>query len=135
MVPWRSRLDCRTSTHQRFTLAGAIAPSSIIDFAIANALFPSLNFNDIAVCIASVVRRLRPSGRFYVTWFDNLDAANFEPIIHPNGITTSYADREPYYYPLGLIANVCDALGATVERVADSTQPRGESILVITKRA
>ena len=47
---------------------------------------------------------------------------------------TTYPDREPYHYPFSLIAHVCDAVGATVERVADSTHPRGESVLVISPR-
>jgi ABC-type polysaccharide/polyol phosphate transport system ATPase subunit/SAM-dependent methyltransferase len=105
-----------------------------LDVAMANSLFRCLPFNSVACCIAAVVRKLRPSGRFYATWFENPDPANFDPIIHPNGITT-YSDREPYHYPLDLIAQVCDAVGADVERITDSTHPRGESILVITRRS
>ena len=62
------------------------------DFAIADAVFPFRPFNAVARCIASVVRRLEPSGRFYATWFENPDPANFEPIVQPNGVT-SFPDR------------------------------------------
>ena len=41
---------------------------------------------------------------------------------------------QPYHYPFELVRQVCTAVGATVERVADSTNPRGESVLVITRR-
>ena len=103
------------------------------DFALASSVFAYLPFNDVARCIASVVRKLGPSGRFYATWFENPDPANFDPISHACGITT-YQDREPYHYPFELIATVCEAVGATVERVADSTHPRGEAVLVISRR-
>jgi len=92
------------------------------DFALADSLFAYLPFNSVARCIAGVVRKLKPSGRFYSTWFENPDPANFDPIIQPCGITT-YQDRAPYHYPFDLIAGVCEAVGATVERVSDSTHP------------
>ena len=59
--------------------------------------------------------------------------ANFEPIVQPSGVTT-YPDREPYHYPFALIANVCDAVGATVERVPGTGHPGGESLLLISRR-
>jgi ABC-type polysaccharide/polyol phosphate transport system ATPase subunit/SAM-dependent methyltransferase len=105
-----------------------------LDMAVASSLFAYLPFNGVARCIASVVRKLKPSGRFYATWFENPDPANFDPIVHPNGVTT-YPDREPYHYPFELIEQVCRAVGATVDRLGDSTHPRGESILVISRRA
>jgi len=103
------------------------------DFALADSLFAYLPFNNVARCIAGVVRALKPSGRFYTTWFENPDAANFEPISHANGVIT-YPDREPYHYPFSLVEVVCDAVGAKVERVDGSTHPRGESVLVISRR-
>jgi ABC-type polysaccharide/polyol phosphate transport system ATPase subunit/SAM-dependent methyltransferase len=104
-----------------------------LDVAVANSLFAYVPFNSVALCIASVVRKLKPSGRFYATWFENPDPANFDPIVHPDG-TTTYPDREPYHYPFELIEQVCRAVGATVDRLDDSSHPRGESILVISRR-
>jgi ABC-type polysaccharide/polyol phosphate transport system ATPase subunit len=104
----------------------------MFDFALADSLFAYLPFNSVARCIAGVVRKLKPSGRFYSTWFENPDPANFDPISQPCGVTT-YQDREPYHYPLGLIAAACEAVGAGVERVGVSGHPRGESMLVITR--
>jgi ABC-type polysaccharide/polyol phosphate transport system ATPase subunit len=101
------------------------------DFAVAESVFPSLPFNRVARLIAATVRRLKPSGRFYATWFENSDPADFEPITHANGVTT-YPDREPYHYPFSLVATVCQALGATVERISGPRHPRDESILIIS---
>jgi energy-coupling factor transporter ATP-binding protein EcfA2 len=114
-----------------FALDGIPHP---FDVAVASSLFACLPFNGVARCIASVVRKLKPSGRFYATWFENPDAADFEPIVRPDGGMT-YSDRQPYHYPFDLVRQVCTAVGATVERVADSTNPRGESVLVITPKS
>jgi len=103
------------------------------DVAVADSVFPHRPFNAVARCIASIVRRLRPNGRLYATWFENPDPASFEPIVRPNGIT-SFADSEPYHYPFTLIANICGAVGATVERVSSTGHPGGESLLVISRR-
>jgi ABC-type polysaccharide/polyol phosphate transport system ATPase subunit len=102
------------------------------DVAVAESLFASLPLNGVARCIASIVRSLNPSGRFYATWFENPDPASFEPVVRANGLVT-YPDRAPYHYPFGLIQSVCSALGATVERVSDSGHPTGESVLVILR--
>ena len=104
-----------------------------VELAVADSLLPYRPFNTVARCIASVVRMLGPNGRFYATWFENPNPANFEPIVQPGGITT-FPDTEPYHYPFALIANVCEAIGATVERAASTGHPGGESLLVISRQ-
>jgi hypothetical protein len=113
-----------------FGLAGE---AELFDVAIADSVFPFRPFNAVARCIASIVRKLQPSGRLYATWFENPDPANFEPIVQANGIT-SFSDSEPYHYSFALIANVCDAIGAMVERLPSTGHPRGESLLVISPK-
>jgi hypothetical protein len=98
--------------------------------AFASSLFARLPFNSLARCVASVVRRLGPRGRFYATWFENPDADNFDPILQPGG-TTTFPDREPYHYPFGMIAAFCESIGAVVERVDASAHPGGESVFCI----
>jgi ABC-type polysaccharide/polyol phosphate transport system ATPase subunit len=115
------------------SLFGLAGETDLFDIAIADSVFPLRPFNAVARCIASVVRKLQPNGRFYATWFENPDRANFEPIAQPIGIT-SFSDSEPYHYPFALVANVCEAVGATVERVPTAGHPRGESLLVISPR-
>jgi ABC-type polysaccharide/polyol phosphate transport system ATPase subunit len=114
-------------------VSGLAGEPELFDIAIADSVFPFRPFNAVARCIAGVVRQLQPNGRFYATWFENPDPANFEPIVQPNGIT-SFSDSEPYHYPFSLIANVCEAVGAMVERVPSTGHPGGESLLVISPR-
>jgi hypothetical protein len=102
------------------------------DFVVAESLFSTIPFNGVARSIAAVLRYLRPSGRFYATWFENPDPASFDAIVRSNGITT-HPDSEPYHYPFGLVATVCDALGASVERLPGAVHPSGQSVLVMAR--
>lgn len=104
-----------------------------LDVAVLPSLFVRLSLNGVAYCVATVLRRLKPGGRLYATWFDNPDAASFDPIVHPNGVTT-YPDAEPYHYSFRVIAGVCDALGAEAVRIDDRSHPGGESVLAIIRR-
>jgi ABC-type polysaccharide/polyol phosphate transport system ATPase subunit len=131
---WRSFLQ--ESHYVRIEDASVFAISAapqLFDVVIADSVFPFRPFNAVARCIATVVRKLQPNGRFYATWFENPDTANFEPIVQPNGIT-SFSDAEPYHYPFALIANVCEAVGAVVERVPGAGHPGCESLLVISPK-
>jgi ABC-type polysaccharide/polyol phosphate transport system ATPase subunit len=103
------------------------------DIAVADSFFSFRPFNTVARAIACIVRRLKPHGRCYASWFENPDSLNYEPILRAGGITT-FSDSEPYHYPFGLIANVCETVGATVERVSSSGHPWGESLLAISRR-
>ncbi len=106
----------------------------LFTFAIANGFWSRLPINSIARCVASVLKKLEPGGRFYATWFDNPDAASFEPIVHASAPTT-YPDMEPYHYSYDMLAGVIRALGGNVTRIQDATHPRGESIMLITHAA
>jgi ABC-type polysaccharide/polyol phosphate transport system ATPase subunit len=103
-------------------------------YAIASSLFRRLTLNSIARCIASVVKRLTPDGRFYVTWADNPDPRQFDAITWPNGSRT-YSDREPFHYSFDLIAALVEAVGGRAERIDDTSHPRGESVMMITRRS
>jgi SAM-dependent methyltransferase len=102
------------------------------DLAIASSLFRRLPLNSVARAIAGVVRALAPGGRFYATWPDSPSASSFEPIVWANG-TTTYSDREPFHYSFSMLAALADVVGAHAERVDDTTHPRGEAVMVITR--
>ncbi len=102
-------------------------------FAVANGFWSRLSLNAIARCVSSVLSQLEPGGRFFATWFENPDPSNFEPMVHAHGATT-YPDMEPFHYSFEVLAGLCSALGAHVERVDDHTHPRGESVMLITRK-
>jgi ABC-type polysaccharide/polyol phosphate transport system ATPase subunit len=103
------------------------------DFAIASALFRRLSLNAVARCIAAVVKKLMPDGRFFATWLDNPDPSSFTPIERGDG-SKSYSDRDPFHYSYEILASIVQAVGGRAERVEDSTHPRGEAVMVITRR-
>ena len=104
------------------------------DVAIASSLFRRLPLNSVARAIANVVRALKPDGRFFATWTDNPDRMNFDPIGQSDG-TTTYSDREPFHYNFDMLAALAEVVGARAERLDDRSHPRGEAVMVITRRA
>lgn len=102
------------------------------DFAIANSLFARLPIDALARCLVAVVNKLQPEGRFFATWHDNPDLQNTEPVARASGLTT-FPDRPPYHYAFDVIAALCGSIGATVERLDDTSHPRGESVMVIRR--
>ncbi len=102
-------------------------------FAIANSYFRRLPLNRVAQCIAAVMAKMNPGGRFYATWLDNPDPRSFRPIAHPSGLV-SYPTAEPYHYSFAVLQHLCEALGYHAERLDDRSHPRGESVMVISAR-
>jgi ABC-type polysaccharide/polyol phosphate transport system ATPase subunit len=116
--------------NDRFDLSGV---PNRFDIAIAHSLFTRMSLNGIARLLVNVGSRLAPNGRFYATWFEQPDAHDFEAMTHEGGLVT-YADAEPYHYTFAVLANLCEALGLHAERVDNMGHPRGEAVMVITKR-
>jgi ABC-type polysaccharide/polyol phosphate transport system ATPase subunit/SAM-dependent methyltransferase len=104
------------------------------DLAISSLFLRRLSLNSIARCFASVIRTLAPAGRFYVTWTDVDEADAFSPKHWPDGSTT-WPDREPFHYTFAMLAGIADLTGGHAERLADDSHPRGERVMVITRRA
>jgi ABC-type polysaccharide/polyol phosphate transport system ATPase subunit/SAM-dependent methyltransferase len=118
--------------NHEFDLSSVVHP---IDVAIAEGFFSRLSLNRVARCVAAVLRRLRPGGCFYATWFDNPDPGSFDAIDRGGYLT--YSDAEPYHYSYSVLAGLCEALGARATRLEDRAagrpHPRGESAMVITR--
>jgi ABC-type polysaccharide/polyol phosphate transport system ATPase subunit/SAM-dependent methyltransferase len=104
----------------------------VFDMAIASSLFRRLSLNSVARCIAAVVCKLAPDGRFYVTWPDNPDPLDAKPIVQPDGATTFF-DREPFHYSFPVLAGLAQAVGAHATLLDDRSHPRGEAVMMITR--
>jgi ABC-type polysaccharide/polyol phosphate transport system ATPase subunit/SAM-dependent methyltransferase len=102
------------------------------DLALASSLVRRLTLNSIARCIAAVVKKLGPGGRFFLTWPDNPDPQAFDPRMQPDG-TRTFSDREPFHYSFPMLAAIAESIGARAERIDDTSHPRGEQILVIRR--
>jgi ABC-type polysaccharide/polyol phosphate transport system ATPase subunit/SAM-dependent methyltransferase len=104
------------------------------DYAVATSVFPYLSLNAIACLVATAARKLKPTGVLFATWFEGPVPATCEPVVQAGG-TTTYPDREPHHYPFRLLKELCETVGATADRVAGVTTPRGESVLAISPRS
>jgi ABC-type polysaccharide/polyol phosphate transport system ATPase subunit len=112
-----------------FDLSGV---SFSFDFALAQELFTNLSLNAITRCIAMVVRKLAPHGRFYASYYENPDPESYAPIVHSSGYT-SYPDQYPYHYDFATLARVAEAVGARAERIGEWGHPRNLMMMVITR--
>jgi ABC-type polysaccharide/polyol phosphate transport system ATPase subunit/SAM-dependent methyltransferase len=90
------------------------------DLAIASGVLRRLSLNTIARAFAAVIHKLAPGGRFFVSWPEA-------------GAALPPPDREPYAYSFDLLARIAETAGGRAERVQDSSHPRGESLMVITR--
>jgi len=103
-----------------------------IDFAFAQGVFPEIPLTTVITCIAAVVKKLAPAGRFYVTYFEDPNPAETAPVVQPSGVVT-HPDMFPYHLNFEVLAGMCRSVGARAERVSDWKQPRGQVMAVITR--
>jgi energy-coupling factor transporter ATP-binding protein EcfA2 len=105
-----------------------------VDFAVAQSAFTQMSLNAVAQCIASVVRKLAPGGRFFACYFDNPDPADSDALVHPGGVKT-HADADPYHTSFDVLAGICAGVGARAARVPGWRHPQDQRMLVITRTA
>ena len=83
------------------------------------------------------MRVLTPGGSFYATFPQECrNASNFESeLAQPRGRngTTTYSDREPYHYSFAMLAALAGVVGGRAARVEDTSHPRGEAVMMITR--
>jgi hypothetical protein len=70
----------------------------------------------------------------YATWFDAPADRAFDAQERAGGLVTA-SDTEPYHYSFDVLAGLCAALGLEATRLEGTAHPRGESVMVITRRA
>ena len=68
-----------------------------------------------------------------MTWTDVSDADAFSPKQWADGSTT-WPDRDPFHYTFDMLAGIADLTGGRAERLPDDSHPRGERVMVITRR-
>jgi ABC-type polysaccharide/polyol phosphate transport system ATPase subunit len=103
------------------------------DFAIAASLIRQLSLNGVARCFASVIRKLSPDGRFFLSWPDVPGDAALEPKQWRDGSVT-WPDHEPFHYSYEMLASIAELTGGLAERLEDDSHPRGERLMVIKRR-
>lgn len=112
--------------------APAIPGFGHADYVIAPSVFKHLPLNTIARIMAIAGLHVPHRCRVYATFFDAPGLQVFSPTARPGGVTT-FPELEPYQYSFELLRGVADAIGVRTDRIADSSHPEGESVLVIVR--
>jgi ABC-type polysaccharide/polyol phosphate transport system ATPase subunit len=93
------------------------------DFALANSFFQRLDASGVGRCIAMTVHKLRPNGKFFVSWQETgTPPSSLEGLPAPASHAYDFLER------------VTEAAGGTIERIDAPAHPRGDSVAVITRR-
>jgi ABC-2 type transport system ATP-binding protein/lipopolysaccharide transport system ATP-binding protein len=103
------------------------------DVVFAHAFFPHVSLNVTALCIAAVIKKLAPQGRFFATYYESPDAASSEPVVQAGG-NISYPNAVPYHTSFEVLASLCAAAGGHAERIGAWGDPNGQMMLVITRQ-
>ncbi|HEX8104639.1 MAG TPA: class I SAM-dependent methyltransferase [Solirubrobacteraceae bacterium] len=106
------------------------------DAALAQSVFTHLPVNHIRLCLARLAPVMRPGGALYATIFPcERDADWFGPVKRAGGAITTWPDRDPYHYTYADMERAAAGLPWEVEAVGDWGHPRGQAMVVLTRRA
>lgn len=87
----------------------------------------------------NIEKVLRPKGKFYATFFQNPQGKfNLEPIeqstIDDSNVIKSFLDADPYHYGFETFKWICKSTSLKAKYIGDWNQPRGQMMMVFTKR-
>lgn len=106
---------------------------TIFDFAIAQSLFTHLTWNSILRCLCNISGVLGPAGRFFATFFEDLDGTHqTSPLSHGPTGTVSYPDRDPYHYPFSVLTELAQRSGLTAQYIGEWNHPRGQMMMALS---
>lgn len=107
------------------------------DFALANSVFTHLPLNDVLRCLVNIERVLRPSGRFFASFFESPDFVHLTPLHHrsPEGYELdTYFDRDPYHQSFELLSTLCEGTGLRVQYLGEWKAGGTQRMLVFARR-
>lgn len=105
------------------------------DFAIAFSLFTHLPLNHIRLCLERISSKLRPGGKFVVSFFERPESVSTRhAIIQPPGIITTHAARDPFHYAVSDLEFAAEGLPFRLSVIGDIGHPRGQRAVVFERR-
>ncbi len=101
------------------------------DFALAQSVFTHLPWNSILRCVVEMKRVLAPQGRFYATFFEDVDGSHKTSSIKhvPGGIVTQ-PDSDPYHYEFSVFEDLARRSALRVEHIGDWEHPRAQKMML-----
>lgn len=100
------------------------------DFALAQSVFTHLPLNHIRLCLINLARQMKSSGRFYATFFECPENANFEDSqVHAPGDIQTYPDLDPYHYRLSDFRWFITGLPWQLRYIGEWGHPRAQKMV------
>ena len=107
--------------------------NSKFDFALAQSVFTHLPWNRILLCLEEMKKVLAPFGRFYATFFEDLDGNMIsKPLVHKPGGITTYSYKDPYHYSFNTFDELSRRTFLNVEYIGEWNHPRAQKMMVFT---
>ena len=100
------------------------------DFALAQSVFTHLPWNSILRCLAQIQTVLASDGRFYATFFEDVDGLHkASPLEHSPGNIITYPDSNPYHYEFSVFQDLAHRTGLRVENIGEWNHPRAQRMM------
>lgn len=101
------------------------------DTAIAISVFTHLSLNNIRRCLARLAPVMKPSGKFYATFFYVPNGENVEtPVKRAGRDTITHSNRDPFHYRFEDIEYATSGLPISVYHHGEWGHPRGQQMLL-----
>lgn len=102
------------------------ADAPAVDFAIAQSVFTHLPLDHLTVCLNALAGRLAPGGRLFATFFTAPEG--IAELAHDPGGIVTFADRDPFHFPVESILAAAIAAGWTPRWIGAWDHPRDQQM-------
>lgn len=105
------------------------------DFALAQSVFTHLPWNSILRCLLNVRKVLKPTGKFFATFFEQGNPSvdtYLAPVQHQKedgGATVTQIDSDPFHYPFNVFHELAGRSGLQVTYLGDWNHPRHQMMM------
>lgn len=106
--------------------------NKMFDFMIAQSVFTHINLNDIQLCLYKASKVLKPTGKFFATFFEDDDYHIDETIRWENGIITA-SDSDIFHYRFDILKFIAGQFGLDAEYIGEWNHPRLQRMILFKK--
>ena len=107
------------------------------DYVWAHSVFKYLSLNQIIQCVMNVEQVLKPGGKFYATFFENMEGKkHLGPSMREWSESSflTFFGKEPYHYDFATFRWVCQGTSLHVEYLGDWGHPVNQKMLMFIKQ-
>lgn len=102
------------------------------DYGIGISLFTHLFANHIVRCLVEARKVMKPTSRFFFSFFEAPHSAHLEEIVHSPGGKVSKYDSDPFHYSIEEMEWFAKVAGLRMILIGDWGHPRGQQMVCFT---